>query len=89
MVEGRDYFVDDLLKQFRGKTVDPVSMDSEAPLFLMYTSGSTGRPKGAQHRTGGYLAYVAGTSKYHPGHPSGGRLLVLRRHRLDHRVIRT
>jgi acetyl-CoA synthetase len=39
-------------------------MDSEAPLFLMYTSGSTGKPKGCQHRTGGYLAYVAGTSKY-------------------------
>jgi acetyl-CoA synthetase len=64
MVEGRDYFVDDLVKPFRGKTVAPVSMDSEAPLFLMYTSGSTGRPKGAQHRTGGYLAYVTGTSKY-------------------------
>ena len=30
----------------------------------MYTSGSTGKPKGCQHRTGGYLAYVAGTSKY-------------------------
>ena len=30
----------------------------------MYTSGSTGRPKGCQHRTGGYLSYVAGTSKY-------------------------
>jgi acetyl-CoA synthetase len=64
MVEGRDYFVDDLMREFRGKTIDPVSMDSEAPLFLMYTSGSTGRPKGAQHRTGGYLAYVAATSKY-------------------------
>ncbi len=64
MVEGRDYFVDDLIKPFRGKTIAPVSMDAEAPLFLMYTSGSTGRPKGAQHRTGGYLAYVAGTSKY-------------------------
>ena len=64
MVEGRDYFVDEVVKQFRGKTVAPVSMDSEAPLFLMYTSGSTGRPKGAQHRTGGYLAYVTGTSKY-------------------------
>jgi len=64
MVEGRDYFVDDLMKEFRGKTIDPVSMDSEAPLFLMYTSGSTGRPKGAQHRTGGYLAYVAATAKY-------------------------
>ncbi len=64
MVEGRDYFVDDLMKKFRGKRVSPVSMDAEDPLFLMYTSGSTGRPKGCQHRTGGYLAYVAGTSKY-------------------------
>jgi acetyl-CoA synthetase len=64
MVEGRDYFVDDLMKEFRGKTIAPLSMDSEAPLFLMYTSGSTGRPKGAQHRTGGYLAYVAATTKY-------------------------
>ena len=64
MVKGRDYFVDEALKDFRGKKVDPVSMDAEAPLFLMYTSGSTGKPKGCQHRTGGYLAYVTGTSKY-------------------------
>jgi len=64
MVEGRDFFVDEVMKPFSGKTLAPVSMDAEAPLFLMYTSGSTGRPKGAQHRTGGYMAYVAGTSKY-------------------------
>ncbi len=64
MAEGRDFFVDDLLKDFRGRTVEPVPMDAEAPLFLMYTSGTTGKPKGCQHRTGGYLAYVAGTSKY-------------------------
>src|SRR5271166_4987579 len=64
MVNGRDFFVDDLLREFRGKRVDPVPMDSEAPLFLMYTSGTTGKPKGCQHRTGGYLAYVTGTSKY-------------------------
>jgi acetyl-CoA synthetase len=63
-VEGRDFIVNDLLKGFRGKRVDPVSMDAEAPLFLMYTSGTTGKPKGCQHRTGGYLAYVTGTSKY-------------------------
>jgi acetyl-CoA synthetase len=64
MVQGRDYFINDLLKDFRGKRVEPVPMDAEAPLFLMYTSGTTGKPKGCQHRTGGYLAYVAGTSKY-------------------------
>ncbi|HEX8730793.1 MAG TPA: acetate--CoA ligase [Ktedonobacterales bacterium] len=65
MVEGRDYFVDDLLASYRGRLVDPVSMPAEAPLFLMYTSGTTGKPKGCQHSTGGYLAYVAGTSKYY------------------------
>jgi acetyl-CoA synthetase len=64
MVKGRDYFVDDVLKEFVGRKVEPVSMPAEAPLFLMYTSGTTGRPKGCQHSTGGYLAYVAGTSKY-------------------------
>jgi len=64
MIKGRDYFIDEALKDFRGKTVEPISMDAEAPLFLMYTSGSTGKPKGCQHRTGGYLAYVTGTSKY-------------------------
>jgi acetyl-CoA synthetase len=65
MVKGRDFFVDELLADFRGKTVEPVSMPAEAPLFLMYTSGTTAKPKGAQHSTGGYLAYVAGTSKYY------------------------
>ena len=65
MVEDRDFFVDDLLANYRGAVVEPVSMPAEAPLFLMYTSGTTGRPKGCQHSTGGYLAYVAGTSKYY------------------------
>jgi acetyl-CoA synthetase len=64
MVKGRDFFVDEVLKSYRRAKVDPVPMDSEAPLFLMYTSGTTGKPKGCQHRTGGYLAYTAGTSKY-------------------------
>jgi acetyl-CoA synthetase len=65
MVEGRDFFVDEILEDYRGKVVEPVSMLAEAPLFLMYTSGTTGRPKGCQHSTGGYLSYVAGTSKYY------------------------
>jgi acetyl-CoA synthetase len=65
MMEGRDFFVDELLADYQGATVAPVSMPAEAPLFLMYTSGTTGRPKGCQHSTGGYLAYVTGTSKYY------------------------
>ena len=65
MVPGRDFFVDEVMSDYRGKLVDPVSMPAEAPLFIMYSSGTTGRPKGCQHSTGGYLAYVAGTSKYY------------------------
>jgi acetyl-CoA synthetase len=65
MVDGRDFFVDEVLAHYRGQLVEPESMPAEAPLFLMYTSGTTGRPKGCQHSTGGYLSYVAGTSKYY------------------------
>ncbi len=64
LVEGRDFIVNDLLKNYYGKRIDPVPMPAEAPLFLMYTSGTTGKPKGCQHSTGGYMAYVTGTSKY-------------------------
>lgn len=64
MVDGRDYFINDLIKEYHAKIVEPVSMPAEDPLFLMYTSGTTGKPKGCQHSTGGYLAYVTGTSKY-------------------------
>jgi acetyl-CoA synthetase len=65
MVAGRDFFVDELLENYRGRVIEPVSMPAEAPLFLMYTSGTTAQPKGCQHSTGGYLAYVTGTSKYY------------------------
>jgi len=64
MKEGRDFFVNDVLKGYRGQRVEPVQVNAEDPLFLMYTSGTTGRPKGCQHSSGGYLAYAAGTSKY-------------------------
>jgi len=65
MVDGRDFYVDDLMKDYRGRRVEPLSMAADAPLFLMYTSGTTAKPKGCQHSTGGYLAYAAGTAKYY------------------------
>ena len=47
MVRNRDFYVDEVSKEFRGSRVEPVSMDAEAPLFLMYTSGTTGKPRAA------------------------------------------
>jgi acetyl-CoA synthetase len=64
MVDGRDVFVNDELKNHYGARIEPEEMLSEDPLFLMYTSGTTGKPKGCQHGTGGYLAYVTAMSKY-------------------------
>ena len=40
MVDGRDFFVDDLLNDYKAALVEPVSMPAEAPLFLMCTGSS-------------------------------------------------
>ncbi|GAB6161100.1 acetate--CoA ligase [Desulfothermus naphthae] len=63
LIEGRDYIMNDVLKDYYHKEVEPVSMPADGILFLMYTSGSTGKPKGVQHSIGGYLAYVTWMSK--------------------------
>ncbi len=64
LVKGRDFLMNELLKDHYHKEIEPISMPAEDILFLMYTSGSTGKPKGCQHSIGGYLSYVTWTSKY-------------------------
>lgn len=54
MKEGRDYFLNDLLKRVDPYCA-PVTMKSEDPLFILYTSGSTGKPKGLLHTCAGYM----------------------------------
>ncbi len=62
MIEGRDYWLEDLLAKAPIDII-PEMMDAEDPLFILYTSGSTGKPKGMLHTTAGYMVYSAYTFK--------------------------
>ncbi len=61
--EGRDVWYHEAMAE-ASADCPPEEMDAEDPLFILYTSGSTGKPKGVLHTTGGYLLYVAITTKY-------------------------
>jgi len=45
------------------KSVKPVPLPADFPLFIIYTSGSTGKPKGVVHVHGGYTAGISHTMK--------------------------
>lgn len=62
MQEGRDFWLEDLLKEAPVDNI-PIIMDAEDPLFILYTSGSTGKPKGMLHTCAGYMVYSAYTFK--------------------------
>ncbi len=65
MKEGRDFYLDDLLKGVPEDTVVPCEvMDSEDMLYILYTSGSTGKPKGVVHVQAGYAVGCYATTKF-------------------------
>jgi acetyl-CoA synthetase len=65
MKEGRDLWYHDALANVGANAyVEPESMKSTYPLFILYTSGTTGKPKGIQHGIGGYLVWAYWTLKW-------------------------
>lgn len=61
---GRDMSVDEALKdQSPSVIVEPEPMDAEDPLFITFASGAIGNPRALVHTHGGYLLWVAMTSR--------------------------
>ncbi|HLU70663.1 MAG TPA: AMP-binding protein [Nonomuraea sp.] len=52
--------LEELIEQFRGKTVEPLDLTGDDVALLTYTSGTTGPPKGAMNTHGNVLAVAAG-----------------------------
>ena len=65
MIMERDYFVDDVLKDYREHIVEPVSRTPRRRSSSCTPAVPPANPRAASTAPGGYLAYVTGTAKYY------------------------
>ncbi len=87
MVDGRDFFVDELLPDYRGATCR-AGLDARRGPPVHHVLERHDRPPEGVPALHGRLPVVRGRHlQVLPGHPPGRHLLVLRRHRLDHRPL--
>jgi len=70
-VPKKDYDVDYESLVDSSSCADPVSVDSNHPLYILYTSGTTGTPKGIIRDTGGYATALKFSMKYIYGADEG------------------
>jgi len=63
MTEGRDREWEKAVLH-EETSFDPVSLDSEDPLFILYTSGTTGKPKGLFHTQAGYILWAHWSTRW-------------------------
>ncbi|HEY33448.1 MAG TPA: propionyl-CoA synthetase [Dehalococcoidia bacterium] len=55
MIEGRDYYWDELVDDKGDEYVESVPMESNEPSYILYTAGTTGKIYGVVRDTGGYM----------------------------------
>ena len=60
----RDFYYRKNIKNYYGRSVDPVWLESSEPSYISYTSGTTGPPKGVQRDTGGHGVALAASMKH-------------------------
>lgn len=71
----RDVEWEELVKPFRGQTVEAAATGSEDEVMIGYTSGTTGNPKGSVHVHGGFTVKMVSEVAYQMDVHAGDRFM--------------